>query len=292
MREFIFDQWGYQMEQEDSYSFFYENWYFRLEKTDYDEKHLQNLAAFCQSLSSQIPQHAEIVLNKHQHYISRMGNDDLVLISVPNIAPSWELLMKLQTIPFGNQTYTLTEMQELWEEKARLYQEQVVPSLRKIIPDDTLEAYLIYARYLLENAIQYLAEIRLDHSDVIPHLVLAHKRLSHWDAYSILNPLNMVLESRTRDLAELFKFGYVSVSSAVRVLKEYQIDTMEAELFFARVLFPTPFLDLCEEAFASHELRKKAILEEGKKLQNKMKDIVVLHQMLISTFSIRRISWL
>lgn len=99
---------------------------------------------------------------------------------------------------------------------------------------------------LAENAIALVNNT--DKSNI--SIALAHRRISN-NSFDLYNPLNLVIDFRIRDVCEYFKycfFNNIDISQELDLFLTYNhLNVNEANLFLARMLFPTYYFDLYEK---------------------------------------------
>ena len=97
---------------------------------------------------------------------------------------------------------------------------------------------------LAENAISYFN--MLDLSNV--SLYFSHRRINENNLY---NPLELVIDYKTRDIAEYIKYNFfynnMSISKIKDYLKSLCLDNIDCILLYVRMLFPSYYFDLYEE---------------------------------------------
>lgn len=142
-----------------------------------------------------------------------------------------------------------------------------------------------------ETATQLVNSLSMDGIKVI-----AHKRINSDDTFfDLYNPLNLIVDSRTRDMAEYFKTSFFSgkdISAELNhFLKVSNLSENEHLLFLARMLYPTYYFDLFEDII-SGKIEDKEI----KKITDLSSDYEILLKKLYryykSLFNIQPIEWL
>ena len=74
-----------------------------------------------------------------------------------------------------------------------------------------------------------------------------------------LNPLNMTIDLKTRDLSEYLKTNYnhlTSVDDINYIIKKFNLNNEEIKLLFARTLFPNYYFNVFEEIIAGDKEEK------------------------------------
>ena len=140
---------------------------------------------------------------------------------------------------------------DLWSEKIDYLELQIsefgkeYPLLRKSFP---------YFCGLAETAIQLL-----DIIDVKEYRI-SHRYISkdeHLEEF--LNPLNMTIDLKTRDLSEYLKSNYnhlTGIEDITYIIKKFNLSNEEIKLLFARTLFPNYYFNMFEEIIAGEKEEK------------------------------------
>lgn len=297
MRAFIYDKYGYYVEEENAISFKIDDWNFELVQIDKKEFELENLDNYLKQISRLFNNAgANIILNRDGQYLSTTDFGTVALVAIKERMFTIDELSKLH-VHFQNihtdERYDLKKLIELWEDKVDLIEEKIIPSIK--IDDyaySTAMEITIHALGLAENAIQYLSELSMDESNQIPRLTLVHKRLKSLEAKDFLNPFNLVIDSPMRDYAELYKNGLVNVDTLLKILDVYSTNTFEASLLFARILFPTNIFDCLEDHYGERKDVRVSIINFRRTLDEEIMRIKKVHKALVSTYNIRPITWL
>ena len=119
-----------------------------------------------------------------------------------------------------------------------------------------------------KTSIELLNEIKKQN---IPQTI-AHRRInSNNTIFELYNPLNLIIDTRTRDVAEYFKSKFFNTGNIDKDLEDFlknaRLTTAEYYLFFARMLYPTYYFDLYEEIISGKKDEK-----EIKKITDKIND--------------------
>lgn len=119
-----------------------------------------------------------------------------------------------------------------------------------------------------ETSIQLLNEIKEQN---IPSSI-AHRRInSNNTIFELYNPLNLIIDTRTRDVAEYLKSKFFNEGNIDNELDDFlqnaRLTTAEYYLFLARMLYPTYYFDLYEEIVSGKKEEK-----EIKKITDKISD--------------------
>ena len=298
MRAFLFDQYGYYPPHEDDSEFELEGWTFKLEAIqDQKEEELQSLNDFLQRLMQLFPtMGAQIITNRKGTLISEDDYGKVILVATKKQKMRIQDIIKIHQQYVNSPSeipYTTTYLSSLWEEKINSIEQKILPSIR--VDDFAYQKIMvaaIYALGLAENALQYLTEIALDYGKEISPLTLSHRRLESLDSHTVFDPLNLILDSPIRDLAEAWKYKVITTTELLQILPTYQLSIKEVSLLFARMLFPTRFFDLLEKHYGERVDVRKQILAYYREMNQDLLELKKVEQLLVKNYGIRPISWL
>lgn len=298
MRAFLFDQYGYYPPHEDDSEFELEGWTFKLEAIqDQKEEELQSLNDFLQTLMQLFPtMGAQIITNRKGTFISEDDYGKVILVATKKQKMRIQDIIKIHQHYVNSPSeipYTTTYLSSLWEEKINSIEQKILPSIR--VDDFAYQKIMvaaIYALGLAENALQYLTEIAIDYGKEISPLTLSHRRLESLDSHTVFDPLNLILDSPIRDIAEAWKYKVITTTELLQILPTYQLSIKEVSLLFARMLFPTRFFDLLEKHYGERVDVRKQILAYYREMNEDLLELKKVEQLLVKNYGIRPISWL
>lgn len=298
MRAFLFDQYGYYPPHEDDSEFELEGWTFKLEAIqDQKEEELQSLNEFLQTLMQLFPtMGAQIITNRKGTFISEDDYGKVILVATKKQKMRIQDIIKIHQQYVNSPSeipYTTTYLSSLWEEKINSIEQKILPSIR--VDDFAYQKIMvaaIYALGLAENALQYLTEIAIDYGKEISPLTLSHRRLESLDSHTVFDPLNLILDSPIRDIAEAWKYKVITTTELLQILPTYQLSIKEVSLLFARMLFPTRFFDLLEKHYGERVDVRKQILAYYREMNQDLVELKKVEQLLVKNYGIRPISWL
>lgn len=212
----------------------------------------------------------EILLNKDKQAITMINNLPYILIRLCRYKNDKVFLNDINYIQ--NMTYHIEYDQsllrddwvKLWSEKIDYYEYQINQFGKKY---PLLCDSLSYFIGMGENAISYLvnniknAEMYDDKINLNNRkfnninnngLVVCHKRIKgNLGSFEFYNPLNFVIDNRTRDVCEYIKDCFFNSSLDIYEIKSYlniiNFNRDEYIRFFARLLFPTYYFDIYDE---------------------------------------------
>ena len=297
MHTFIYDKYGYLVEDEFAKEFIYKDWKFRLEANKKSEKELEELNLFVQEVDNLIFKRGVRIISTRDNRLSSLsefGQLSLVGVNLFNVSLMEITLMHRNFLSSNNEIKPrLSTIKEIWCSKTDLIENKILPALK-------IDNYLyekiyvgvVYSLGLAENAIQYLQDIIIDYGDSMDEVTLTHKRINELTSYEILNPFNMVIDSPMRDIAELYNLNLVNENNIESVLSNYQMNTFKASLLMARIIFPSSLFDMLEEHYSIKKDITKELLSYYSTINKKIKKINYIHNYLVNRYGIRPINWL
>ena len=191
----------------------------------------------------------QIILNINNQIITIINDEPYVLMKVfvesDKLINEEDLLNFLNIIIDSNQ-YTKIKRNNwlgLWSNKIDYLEYQVSQFGKKyMLIRDSFSYYI----GLAENAIQFLKGLN---QNVI--LTVSHLRIKKdYTMYDLYNPLEFIIDTRVRDLAEYYKQRFYSnnlnyLNIEKNIYNNFSLD--ELKLFFSRMLFPTIYFDIYED---------------------------------------------
>lgn len=195
----------------------------------------------------------ELVLNKDKSIITIVNGISYVLIKLCKYKNDKVFLNDINYIQ--NMTVNIecdkslvrNEWIKLWSEKIDYYEYQISQVGKKY---PLLCDSLSYFIGMGENAISYLVN-NLD-SKTNVNLVVSHKRIyQERGSLNFYDPLNFVVDSRVRDVAEFIKETFYNKTLNLYDLKSYfnmaNLNKNEYILLLGRLLFPTYYFDIYDD---------------------------------------------
>lgn len=193
---------------------------------------------------------SEIILNKDKNIITTYHNINYILLKINcNINKDITLeeidyLSKVKIVNNNKSNWGL-----LWSKKID-YLEELISENGKKYPQ--VVNSFNYFIGLSENAISYYNNIDIDNNMMY---YISHKVLRPTDKVdSLYNPLNIIYDSRVRDVAEYIKNSFWTDNHNIynelnNYLYKNNLSLNEVKLLISRVLFPSFYFDLYEDIF-------------------------------------------
>lgn len=214
-------------------------------------------------LSSNILVH-EIIPNKDNYVVTIINNIPYILYK-KYINKNKKLTINELTY-LSNYTYqvdkilTRNNWNILWSNKIDYFEYQINQMGKKYpILVDTFA----YFTGLAENAISYVKyttlETQIETSD---NPVISHRKINN-TTQSLYNPLNIILDHKSRDIAEYIKLSFLNKNTNIyQELDSYFSNNYYSEyglrLLYARIIYPSFYFDMYEQIIQG--LRKESDL--------------------------------
>lgn len=200
-------------------------------------------------LSMQIPCH-QIILNINNSIITYINNVPYILmkIYVSNKNIYLKDILIFQTININSTEFkslVCDNWYNLWTKKID-YLEYQMSQIGKKFP--IIRESFNYFIGLAENSISLLFELK-EYKD---NLVINHQRINiDGTIKNIYDPLNLIIDSKTRDIAEYIKnkffFQKYNVYEALNDINKLNFTNEQYIIFFSRLLFPSYYFDIYED---------------------------------------------
>ncbi len=180
----------------------------------------------------------------------------------------------------------------LWSSKIDYfeYQKDYIKNKYKI-----LYKSLDYFIGLSENAISYFNAsnnyLKKDPSDI---LVVARRRVD-LVSYHFYNPLNLVIDHKSRDVAEYFKYLFVNniydYDNIKEIIEKLNYSTYQYSLLMSRLLFPSFYFDVYE-SIINDVKREMEIVDIIKRTAEYEEYLYNIYRFINEKKSILKIDWL
>lgn len=199
--------------------------------------------------SMQFPFH-EIIPNVNNSIITYVNNIPYILlkihidnydINIDNILNFSSIMVDISKF----KTLIYDDWYDMWSKKID-YLEYQVSQIGKKYP--IIRNSFNYFVGLAENSISLLFEL----DGYKDNLIISHKRIKFNDKVrELYNPLNLIIDSMVRDIAEYIKskffFGNYSVYNAMNDIRKIGLNNKQYLLFYIRLLFPSYYFDAYED---------------------------------------------
>ncbi|MGN1296039.1 MAG: hypothetical protein ACI4U5_06480 [Bacilli bacterium] len=297
MKSFIYDRYGYDVNVDDG-SFVYKDFIFKIERVEKSEEELRVINELCHKITQEtFSKVSSICVNRNNMFLTPYEDYNVVLISVEKFIVTLSDLIffhrKYINFQFQEEPISLNDIKTRWINKTTYIREKILHSFSMSSPYyDILRKVTFYMLGYADNAIQYLEDLIIDKGEKITYLTIAHKRLRRLTSYDLCNPLNLVYDSPTRDLAELYKFHSLSKEELIDSLKYYSFSSKDIAFLLARLLYPTYLFDLLESSYEEKKDIHRHIELIYKNLPLQRNSLLYIYKELKQKYMIRPIYFL
>ncbi len=300
MESFIFDYYGYNIDKIENATFKYQGYTFLLAAVSEDEEAILKINQLLSSLANVFNNDiVYIVKNKYNHYISTAKDDNnLCLLTFKNEDfTNLSSYYKMHATFFNSFNFkiNLNDIIILWDQRLEYIQNQCLVNLNfDNVAHLILYEHTNYAIGLALNALQYLADLRIDYPQFVYLSTLTHRRIKKMDKFELFNPFNFIIDHSSRDLAELYKNDLISFDELINTCQNYHYSIHEYEYLLARLLYPTFIFDIIEDIAtdqSSYDYTND-IYEAIMKQNSQISKIKQYYHYVSKSLNVRPISWL
>lgn len=213
---------------------------------------------------------SEIISNKRNSIVTYYENKPYILLKKINIRNKEIELSDIAS--YDSNIYIKEELnwKKLWIGKLDYYEMQLGEiGINYPILNKSFNYYLGLSEIAI-NLLNYVNTKSLNY-------YISHKRLE--TSEDMFNPLNIIIDSRVRDIAEYIKVKYFYEGIEVIQLKQFIINSMfskdEILLLLARLIYPSYYFDIYEKVFIDNEGEKELnkIIKKNADYEAFLKDI-------------------
>ena len=234
----------------------------------------------------------QIIINRENSICTIVNGNQYILmkINISNRNIEKNDLIRLNSIALFDKFNI--KWQKLWSDKVDYFENQI-NQIGKRYP--IINKSIGYYIGLSENAISLIGNVNLSVG------YLAHIRVSSNDSiYDLYNPINIIIDSRVRDISEYFKSLFfnnkkVDGNIILSLVKEYLISTNlsndELILFYARMLYPSYYFDAYEDVMIGKINEKDLLIYINKSYEYELL-LKHIYNYIISYYSFPEIEWI
>lgn len=221
------------------------------------EKH--SLQLYLQRVN--IPCH-KIIKNRIGESITIINNENYVMIwmAIPNRTINLEDIKQLTNISLIEEYKYIKKnnWQKLWKIKID-YFEYEMNQLNTKYP--LINESINYYIGIVETCISLLENLNIDNVNKN----ITHERITkNTDTDYFYNPLNLIIDNRTRDTGEFLKTEIYNTNCNIAEVKKYILNNSltkdEIILLFVRLIYPSSYFDLCEKII-DNKVKEKELLK-------------------------------
>ena len=210
---------------------------------------LLNIYSILKSYGKEID---ELVINIKNEYLTFYEGKPYILLRKNKYSNRKVILEDI--IDFNCYIYTKDKpsWKILWQQKIDYYELQIEENKLKY---PLLNQSFYYYSGLSEMAISLLNYV--DYENI--KYCISHKRLDNLK--NIHNPLNIIIDNRTRDIAEYIKMKYfdgnLNVDEIINFIDSGILNKDEIILLLSRLIYPSYYFDIYDEIYKKQEEKKE-----------------------------------
>lgn len=239
-----------------------------------------------------------IIINQSNNILTEVDHHYFVLLK---IKVNFNTLYNLNDIQYiARQSSNISDqvklkklnLIELWSQKIDYFEYQIIHNDNKYL---TLSETFPYYMGLAENAVSYLVNNQSYQTNEDKN-VINHRRLFvNGTLYDLYNPLEVVIDHYTRDIAEYIKikffFEHNPYQEVVKFLDQNKLTHYGYISLIARLLYPSYYFDLIEQIFQDlvYEKEVTQIIQKSKDYEYFLISII---RYLNTKVSLPKIEWL
>lgn len=259
---------------------------------NYEEiKEIYNLQLYLKTIGFYCHQ---IILNKNNEIVTIINEMPYVLLKVQiqnrkiNIGD-----IKITTnVPINNLKLNKIKRDNwynLWSKKIDYVEYQISQFGKKYTLIRESSDYYIG---IVENCISILIELKKQNQTI----TISHDRINkNTTTEEFYNPLNYIIDNRVRDIGEYIKSYLLEDKDIIPYLERYIIDQKldidEIKQLFVRIIYPSKYLDTCEEILNKQD-KEKELLKIINNSEEYEQNIKRIYKFLKNIVPMPEIEWL
>lgn len=212
----------------------------------------------------------EIIINKQNSIITYYENKPYILLKKTNFSNNEIELSDI--VNYDSNVYVKEELnwKKLWIGKLDYYEMQLDEfGIKYPILKESFNYYLGLSEIAI-NLLNYVDMKNLNY-------YISHKRIETKE--DLFNPLNIIIDSRARDIGEYIKTKYFYDKFETGQLEEFIVNSRfskdEILLLLARLIYPSYYFDIYEKVFINNEAEKELnkIIKKNADYEAFLKDV-------------------
>lgn len=240
----------------------------------------------------------QIILNKDNSIITMLENKPFIMLKLSKVMNLPITIFDIKGKDIVKVNKKLEKLVRfnwtaLWETKIDYFENQIFAKKDKY--ENFIDSFY-YCIGMAENAILYIKEALNSHkASELDELVISHNRFyQNMSLINFYNPTTLIIDHRSRDIAEFLKCSFWSNDYDLTIIKDYleqcEISTLGAHLLFGRLLFPSFYFDYLEEIIFSDSMESMHLVEERIEEYNMF--LSEIFDILLENFELREIKWI
>ncbi len=266
---------------------YYNNEYLFLPTTRYENELIE-----INNLIKEFSNYDQIITNVDNKLITFVNNHYYVLIKKSSSKLSvYDSIRQPLTVflpPSAYESIDRSNWLFLWSEKIDYIEYQQMHLNKYPILRDSVNYFIGMA----ETAISYIYNTYNNFKMPNFDLVISHKRIKE---KGFNNPLNLIVDNKSRDIAEYLKFIFFNnnydYSKLNDFLRSLDFNQFSYQLIYGRMLFPTYYFDIYDEII-NKNTDEKVILKIIKRVEEYENYVINIYSLINQIKAIEKVNWL
>ena len=187
----------------------------------------------------------DIITNKDNSIITIYNNKNYLLIRKNICLDKYVDMKEIISFDIPINTQENLNWKKLWEDKIDYYEYQMSQVAFRY---PKLKSSFNYYVGLTESAISLLNYVNKENINYF----INHKRIKYKEKLNeFLNPIDVVIDSRSRDISEYIKSNYINdninIDDVYSIIEYSNFNNSEAILFLSRLIYPSYYFDLYDK---------------------------------------------
>lgn len=258
---------------------------------------IDSIYELSQQLSYHNSYYHQLIYNKDKSLITFFEGKPFVMLKLSSVSNMPISIFDIKGLDIVNVDRKIEKIIRfnwtiLWEEKIDYFEQQIFS--KKDEYGSLLDSFNYYVG-MAENAILYVREALKNQDEYPNQLVASHRRFyNNMSLIDFYDPTNLIVDHRSRDVAEFLKFLFISNDYDFSVindfLNKYRLSKLDAHLLFGRLLFPGFYFDYLEKSLFNQIDDSIFWLEDRTEEYNQY--IMEIYLILNKQFEMQEIQWL
>lgn len=231
----------------------------------------------------------EVIINKDKSIITFYDNIPYILLKKNLYLTNLVTLEEIFNYDIILYEKNNLNWKELWEEKIDYYEYQMNQLGFKYRFLKESFSYYVGLSEIAINLLNYVNKKNIN-------FYICHKRINYKESMDeFLNPVNIVVDNRTRDIAEYLKINYINdkmnIESVIDYLNYISLSYDEGLLLLSRLIYPSYYFDIYDKIIQERvsEEKVKFYIKKNANYEAFLKQI---YNFLKNKYKIPEIEWL
>ena len=231
----------------------------------------------------------EVIFNKDKNMITLYNNRPYLLLKknlIINKGVDLNEIINYDVQVYGNNSLN---WKKLWIDKIDYYEFQMSQLAIKYKVLKTSFDYYVGLTECSINLLNFIDEKKIQYC-------ICHRRITSNETLdNFFNPLNIIIDSRVRDVAEYFKINFfynnIDAKNIIYYLDGLNFDYVDSLLFLVRMLYPSYYFDMYDQII-QEKISEEKIIFYIKKNTHYEAFLREIYNYIKNKYKIPQIEWL